>query len=369
MSILAVCPVCRSQFKAPDHVAGRQTRCPRCGASMDLPALHPPTMTPAIEPQAPPVPDEAIAATGVATRPGPSAPDLPPEHEADSGGPRVWLLGLAAASGVLLVIVLGSVLAARLLPAPTDVETALEIVETPVEPEVNEAPPEPAAPPSKSRAERLAEVDAQEKEALAPLQRQIDNHKQTLRRLRKEEDALFAGKLKPAAAVKRSARVGAHLNDVAASMPALQRDLVVLLRKHQEFAQARRKVQHDHPEPGDVKLEDYAGLYLTPDEIGDLGKLALAAGSPKSTAGRHLQSAQSAGTVMRPIASGVFHDPDDQDLAVVVYDVTAYRGQAQEMRVHVYVHRLRGAWAVVELPERPNSVLPGAAPPHYLKEK
>jgi hypothetical protein len=349
MSILATCSACQARFKAPDHIAGRRTRCPRCGNPLHLPSPAPPP--PAREP-----------------RPRPVAP---PQWPTVDGAPQGRLSGVAAPA-LALVVLIGLVVAAALLLSSGNANVPLEVVHEPVPEEPPPAPP-PEAPrqPTKEelRAELLAELDVQEKEGLAPLRQQVDNHKQTLERLRKEENDLF-GKAKAAAfAVKPPPRYQTYLKDLAAVMPGIHRDIAALARKREEFVQRRRKIAFEHPLPGDPKLEDYLGLYLTTEEISDLGKLAISAGSPRNVAQRHVQSAEGAGTVARPMYHGTFVHPDDKELAAVAYKVTAYRAvkSGQELSVHIPLHRLRGAWLVLELPERNFSVLPGPPPPHYLR--
>src|SRR4029453_17613642 len=40
MSLLIDCPNCRSQFKAPDRVAGRSVRCLKCNTNIDVPSVQ-----------------------------------------------------------------------------------------------------------------------------------------------------------------------------------------------------------------------------------------------------------------------------------------------------------------------------------------
>ena len=79
-------------------------------------------------------------------------------------------------------------------------------------------------------------------------------------------------------------------------------------------------------------------------------------------------AAAAAVTVATPLYKETLYDPDDADVAVVNYSVASYRGKkGADTQVHIFVHRARGAWAVLELPGRMNSVLIGPAPLEYLK--
>jgi hypothetical protein len=349
MSILATCATCQSQFKAPDHVAGRRTRCPRCGTPIDLPPASAPP------PAAPPAPPKSRL----------PPPSLEQRHEPDDGT-HPWLLA-AAAAGISLVIVLGMVLAAKLMfRASPPLEMAQAAHASDSDPPEETKADVPGAETKKTRAERLAEHDMLEKETLAELQQQVDRHKPALERLRKEEDDLFRKpKFAPA---KVNARTGAYLKDLSSALPPIQEDLVRLARKRDELAQARRKILFEQPEPDDAKLEDYVGLYLTPEEIADLGKLALSSGAPRPVAQRYLQQAEAAGAVARPIFAGLFNHESDKDLTAVTFHLAAYRGKAEkDTTAHVLLHRLRGAWSVLELPGRNFSVILGMPPAKYKR--
>jgi hypothetical protein len=360
MSILATCATCRSQFKAPDYVGGRRTRCPRCGTPIDLPSADaPPSLPEAARPSSP------VAATSLPPpKPRPSPP--PAARDEPAAGAPTWLLA-GGAAGLSLLIVLGMILAAKLIFRGSP---ALETVQA-HEGATKQAGPaaaegDPPAEPKKTRAERLAEHDALEKETLAALEHEIDRHKPALERLRKEEDDLFRKpKFAPA---KVNARLAAYRKELAALVPAIAHDVVQLIREKERFAQARRKILFDEPEPDDPKLEDYAGLYLTADEIADLGKLAISAGASRNVAQRYLQQAEAAGTVTRPIVAGVLSHDSDKDLAAVAFHVAAYRGKADpDTPVYVLLHRLRSAWNVIEIPGRNSSVILGTPPTAYKR--
>src|SRR5262245_66675128 len=61
MPIPVTCPSCQTTLKAPDHAAGRQVKCPRCGTAFPVPhSEEPPPM--AVVPAGslpPPVPGAA----------------------------------------------------------------------------------------------------------------------------------------------------------------------------------------------------------------------------------------------------------------------------------------------------------------------
>jgi hypothetical protein len=298
---------------------------------------------------------------------GPAAPIAAEQFPEERS--TAWLTGLllaGSAAAFLLVVTLLVIVLHRATPrvhvenAPENHEQGSNGSSKPVESE-----PEPKPAEEFPRGERLAELEAKEQEALAPLERQNTSNAEMLQRLRKDEDDLFKKTKFPG---KATARYANYLKDLAAAVRQINKDTLALERRRAEFVQAKRKLIYDHPRPDDPKLEMYGTLLLTPEEIGDLGKRAISFDSPRSAAQEHIVAAAAAGTVATPVYKETLYDPDDADVAVVNYSVASYRGKkAADTQVHIFVHRARGAWAVLELPGRMNSALIGPAPAEYLK--
>jgi len=368
MSLLIGCPACGARFKAPTRLVGRTVRCLKCMASIvvsaDAAAAEPTTVEP---PLSSPLPvAEVLPMTAAPIPAGPIAAEAFPEERSTA-----WLTGLLLAGcalAFLLVVTLLVIVLNRATPrvhvesAPENHEQGSNGSIKPVGPQEAETKPAPEEFP---RGERLAELEAKEQEALAPLERQNASNAEMLQRKRKEEDELFKKTKFPG---KATAQYANYLKDLAAAVRQINKDTLALERRRAEFVQAKRKLIYDHPRPDDPKLEMYGSLLLTPEEIGDLGKRSINFGSPRAAAQEHIGAASTAGIVATPAYKETLYDPDDADVAVVSYSVASYRGKkAAETQVHIFVHRSKGAWSVLELPGRMNSVLIGPAPSEYLK--
>lgn len=356
MSVQVACTSCGSRFRAPDRAAGKSVFCLKCHTRIAVPA----------PPEAEPLLLEVAEAT-------------PIEIADDSADQRPYtlltaLLIIGAGVAFLLVIVLLVVVINRQpqlanagqfnnVALPNEIDPANPQVALPIEHE----PKPPTAAQQPERAERLAQIESREQILLPPLQMQLEKHKQTLERLSKEEIALFPkGKIGPGPLAKLTARYNVFLKDQAAAVKLCVKDALALERQREELLQAKRKIMFDYPASDDPKLEDYGGLLLTPEEIKDQGPRALNASSPRAAAGQHVQAAEKAGTFKGASYAGTHQDPDDADFAAVSFRAASYRGKP-DVPVHVFVYRWRGAWSVLELPGRTNSVLVGPPPADFKR--
>jgi hypothetical protein len=350
MSILVTCTSCQAKLKAPEHGVGRRIKCLQCGKSLVVPAPPP------------------------AVKDRPRAPILLDDDSAPTD--RTWVFA-AGAAGACLVLVLGAVLAIKLIfteptvvpPPPHGAGPPPAEEKTPsVEPEAKPPEPEPKSPPNKLRAEQMAEIDARFKADLAAVDEKLAKHKTTLERLRKAEDALFRTPKANQPLLKGAPPYKNFIKDLAELMPGIVKDLVAGERLRDLIDQARRKVIFEHPQPGDPKYEDYVGLYLTQSEIQDLGASGLSGGSPRTPATRHVEAAQKYGTLKVPRFASVHPAPDDKDIAAAAFNVDVYLGKTgANIQAHVYVHRIRGAWNVVEFPGRNTSVIHGPPPAEWRR--
>ncbi|MCI0681572.1 MAG: hypothetical protein L0Y71_05680 [Gemmataceae bacterium] len=369
MSLLIGCPACGALFKGPELLAGRTVRCLKCNTSMVVPAgAAPVEAAPLPKPSPLPVAD-----------PLPIPGEPVPGESATAGLTALLAAGLGVAFVLVIAVLVVFLNPSAPIPiahlsqqegapiAQTEEPTPSPPKPPPPKPPVEPAPAEPEAPPEPppfNRAEQLAELEAKEKEVLAPLEKRHATNQATLQRLHTVEDDLFKKKLVP----KVGARYGAFLRDLAAAVRQINKDTLSLVRKREELLQAKRKLIYDHPQPDDPALELYGSLLLTREEIGDLGKRTISSGSPRAAAQGHIVAAVSAGTIATPLYKETLMDPDDPDLAAVSYGVASYRGKkAADTPVHIFVHRWRGAWAVLELPGRASSVLIGPAPSNYRR--
>jgi len=355
MSLLIGCPACGAQFKAPERLAGRTVRCLKCNASI------------VVSPN--PIPADPPAPAPPAPAPLPFAEPLPiPAERSAAGLTALLLTGLGLA--FLLVVAVLVILLNRTV-SPVLVENAPENHST--EEKTNNGPLNPAeteqkpAPAELTYAERLTELEAQEQDALAPLEKQHAVNKEIMQRLRKEEDEIFKKSKFPG---KAAARYATLLKDSAFAVRQINKDSLALLRKREEFIQAKRKLLVDHPQPpADApKFELYGSLLLTAEEIADLGKRTISFGSPRAAAQEHIVAGAAAGAVATPVYKETLFDPEDADLAAVAYTVASYRGKkVADTPVLIFVHRWRGAWGVLELPGRVNSILIGPPPTDYKR--
>jgi hypothetical protein len=364
MSLLIECPSCGSRFKAPDVAAGRTVKCLACRSPIAVPVLPPPVGPTEVSKES----KNHVAAREAAV----AQPE--PIHAARSALLMPLLL-VGAVVAFLLVVVLFFVA----VGIPRSPHVAFEpTAHDPAHEENNDADPPAPSPreaekpppaPRANRAERLAELEAEEKTVLALFEQQHDKSKQAIQRLRKEEDSLFPKtKLKAALPAQLPVRYAMFIKEMAAVVRQVNKNTLTLQREREQYVQARRKILIEQPEPGDPKLEAYGSLLLTEDEIRDLGKQSLTFGSPRAAAQRHIGAAEAADTVTRPLYAGTYQDPEDADVAAVSYRVAGYRGKTgADIQVHVFVHRARGAWSVLELPGRPNSVLFGPPPAEYKR--
>jgi hypothetical protein len=358
MSVHVVCTSCGSRFKAPDRAAGKSVFCLKCHTRIAVPA--------------PPEAEPLLLET--------AAEAIPLEVADDSADQRPYTLLTAfliigAGVAFLLVIVLLVVVINRQPAAiahagqfnnvaiPNDFDPANPQFAAPIEHE----PKPPLAAQQPERAERLAQLESRAQALLPPLQMQLEKHKQTLERLSKEEIAVFPkGKIGPGLLAKLNARYNVFLKDQTAAVKPCVKDVLAFQRQREEFLQAKRKIMFDQPASDDPKFEDYGGLLLTPDEIKDQGPRALNASSPRAAAGQHLQAAEKAGTFQGASYAGTHQDPGDADFAAVSFRAASYRGKS-DVPVHVFVYRWRGAWSVLELPGRANSVLVGPPPADFKR--
>ncbi|GEM_PF-4723536 len=355
MSLAITCPSCGSQFKAPDRVAGRSVRCLKCKGSIAVPAAQP-----AFAAVAPPAPAPLHVVDPVSFDAGP---------QSAAWLPALLFTGMGVAFFLviaLLVIVLNRQAPGPIAdtgngrppPAPAKIEP---VIPAPIEPAPEVKPPLP------DRAERLAAIEAQEKETLAALQKQADKHKQALQKLRKDEDALFPkNKLNAAQTAKLRAKADLFAKDQAAVVRPAIKDAMALARKREEFLQTKRKLLYDHPEAGDDKIDEYNSMLLTPDEIKDLSKRESTTATPRAAALPYVQSDDIKAVLKGTFYAGTFQDPDDADVAAIVYRVGAYR-EKSDMQVHVFLYRWRGAWSVLELPGRANTVYIGQPPSAFKR--
>ena len=232
-----------------------------------------------------------------------------------------------------------------------------------------ELKPQPAIKPAlPDRAERLAAIEADERESLAALQAQADKHKPALQKLGKDEVALFPKNVKMNAAqiAKLKARTDAFNKEQAAVVRPAIKDAVAVHRQREEFLQRKRKLLFDHPEAGDVKLEEFNGMLLTADEINDLKKREATAATPRAAALPYVQGEEIKAVLKGTFFAGVYQDPAADDVAAIVYRVGTYR-EKSDLQIHVYLHRLRGVWSVLELPGRANTVYLGTPPSEYKR--
>jgi hypothetical protein len=370
MAVLISCPSCGTQFKAPERAVGHSVKCLKCGTRIAVL----PTATPLVQANrteiTPPQSLDSAHAT-MAAEPNPPTALL-----------TALLITGSAFAFLLLVVVLVLILVKNGMgpiaerrqqdpppePSPENVAPApMNVPDATVDPlpkTLKQELPNPPPLAMANRAERLAQLESDEKAALEMLSEKQAFHKNVLQKLRKEEDDLYKkSKFTPP---KITARIPMFLKEQNAAVRQANKDTLALLRKREEFLQAKRKLIIENPLPGDPKLSEYAGLILTEDEISDLGKQALSAGSPRAAAQPHLASAT--GAVTTPTYNGAYQDPADADVVAVAYKVAAYRGKVgQDMQAHVFVYHWRGAWVVLDLPGRPNSILPGPPPSDYKR--
>ncbi len=371
MAIHISCPSCGTHFKAPERAVGHRVKCLKCQTR--IPVL--PTATPLVcvnSAEAPPTPSADSAEPGLIL-----------ERDRPTAVLTALLITGSALAFLLTVVVLVLVLVKNGVGPATEQRANEPVLAAPVAESVSSGsgttaesvvipPPKPtkaeppeATPPLPDRGVRLARLESEEKAALEPFLEQQEKHKKTFERLRKEEEDLYKKtKFTPP---KVAARIPGFLKELNRAVRQANKDTLALIRKREEFLQAKRRLILDNPLPDDPKLSEYAGLVLTDEEISDLGKQAVSGGSPRAAAQQHLAGA--AGIVTAPAYNGVYQDPADADLMAVAYRVAAYRGKTgADLQAHVFIYRWRGAWAVLEVPGRANGILPGPPPADYKRK-
>src|SRR5688500_3552686 len=97
MAIAVQCHQCGGEFAAPDAMAGRVARCPRCGAAIEVP--HAVAALPAAALS--PLPDPFAAAA----RPVQASFAYPQQPAAGGGVPWAWIVG----AGFALLLIAGCV--------------------------------------------------------------------------------------------------------------------------------------------------------------------------------------------------------------------------------------------------------------------
>jgi len=363
MSLLVHCPNCSSQFKAPKRLAGRAVRCLKCNRTIDVPSGRA-TAAPSPPGESPPesLPAESISAETVAR-------------------PDAWLMallvtgiGVAFFLAVAVVVILVNKQIAGTIAGGSQKTTLPSEFTSPTEPAPIERPVQEVKPPPENkvpppnRAERLAAIEAEESEILAALQTQADKHKQPLQKLGEDELALFPKNVKMNAGqiAKLKARTDAFTKEQAAVLRQAVKDAAAVERKREEFLQRKRKLLFEHPESGDVKLQEHNGMLLTADEIAELKKREATAATPRDAALPYVQKDEVKAVLKGTYYAGTFQDPAIDDVAAIVYRVGAYRDKS-DMQVHAYLFRQHGVWQVLELPGRANTVYIGTPPSEYKR--
>jgi hypothetical protein len=165
---------------------------------------------------------------------------------------------------------------------------------------------------------------------------------------------------------KLKARTDAFNKEQAAVVRPAIKDAMAVHRQREEFLQRKRKLLFDHPEAGDVKLEEFKGMLLSADEIDDLRKREAAAGTPRAAALPYVQKDEIKEVLKGTYYAGTYQDPSADDVAAIVYRVGTYR-EKSDLQVHVYLFRQHGIWQVLELLGRANTVYPGMPPSEYKR--